>query len=87
MKQALNKNLHADKWQKMNNRVETVKEQVKYAENALAFSFVEGALVKALRAGDWVLLDEINLASAETLDCLCGLLDSVSGSITLVERG
>lgn len=43
--------------------------------------------MKALRSGEWVLLDEINLATAETLDCLCGLLDSDTGSITLVERG
>ena len=43
--------------------------------------------MKALKAGDWVLLDEINLASAETLECLSGLLESTSGSIVLMERG
>lgn len=32
---------------------------------AMAFEFVEGLLVKAVREGMWVLLDEINLASAE----------------------
>jgi hypothetical protein len=32
--------------------------------------------VEAARNGDWVLLDEINLASAETLGCLCAILDS-----------
>ena len=31
----------------------------------MAFEFVEGLLVKAVREGQWVLLDEINLASAE----------------------
>jgi len=34
-----------------------------------------------------VLLDEINLATAETLDCLCGILDTAEGSVTLVDRG
>lgn len=34
-----------------------------------------------------VLLDEINLASSETLQRLCGLLDDASGSVTLTERG
>ncbi|EPQ27974.1 uncharacterized protein PFL1_04301 [Pseudozyma flocculosa PF-1] len=53
----------------------------------LVFSFVEGPLIRALRQGDWVLLDEINLAAAETLDCLSGLLQSPSSSITLTERG
>ena len=34
---------------------------------------IQGSLVKALKSGDWVLLDEINLAAAETLQCLAGL--------------
>lgn len=34
-----------------------------------------------------MLLDEINLASAETLECLSGLLESRTGSLTLLERG
>lgn len=34
-----------------------------------------------------MLLDEINLATAETLECLSGLLESDSGSLTLLERG
>ena len=41
----------------------------------------------ALKAGHWVLLDEINLASAETLECLSGLLESASGSVVLADRG
>jgi len=48
---------------------------------------VQGMLVTALKAGHWVLLDEINLASAETLECLSGLLESASGSIVLADRG
>lgn len=52
---------------------------------AFAFSFVEGVLVQALRQGHWLLLDEINLASAETLQRLAGLLEG--GSVTLTEKG
>jgi midasin (ATPase involved in ribosome maturation) len=37
--------------------------------------------------GYWVLLDEINLASAETLECLSGLLEGSTGSVHLLERG
>lgn len=44
-------------------------------EGSFAFSFVEGVLVRAIREGKWVLLDEINLASAETLQRLSGLLE------------
>ena len=54
----------------------------------MAFSFIEGALVKALRHGSWLLLDEINLAPPEVLETLSGILDSSSGGgITLVEKG
>ncbi len=31
----------------------------------MAFTFVEGTLVRALREGHWLLLDEINLAAPE----------------------
>ena len=44
-------------------------------DHAFAFSFVEGVLVRALKEGHWILLDEINLASAETLQRLVGLLE------------
>ena len=51
-----------------------------------AFSFVEGSLVKALRRGDWLLLDEINLAASETLESISSLLRE-NPSITLPETG
>ena len=54
-------------------------------ENHFAFDFIEGPLVKAVRDGSWVLLDEINLASADTLESLSGLLEG--GSLCLTERG
>lgn len=66
------------------------------AEGGFAFAFVEGVLIKALRNGWWLLLDEINLAPAEVLERLAGLLETaggdstataVAGSVTLLERG
>ena len=56
-------------------------------ETGLAFVFTEGALVDAIRTGKWILLDEINLASSETLERLCGLLDDSKSSLTLTEKG
>lgn len=61
--------------------------QVAYAANNLLFSFVEGSLVEALTEGHWLLLDEINLASPETLNILAGLLRGSEASVTLTERG
>ncbi|KAI5286645.1 hypothetical protein KEM54_006626, partial [Ascosphaera aggregata] len=55
-----------------------------------AFAFVQGKIVKALRDGDWVLLDEINLASPDTLESIASLLHNGSDgspSVLLSEAG
>eukprot|EP01084_Bolivina_argentea_P024054 44892_1 len=61
--------------------------QRKASEESFAFAFTEGLLVKALREGHWILLDEVNLATPETLQRLCGLLEDADGSLCLMERG
>ncbi|KAJ2548861.1 AAA ATPase midasin, partial [Coemansia sp. RSA 1933] len=70
-------------WQAFGERVDDF-EALKGAR--MVFSFVEGALVKAARSGGWILLDEINLATAETLACLGGLLQK-ERSLLLAETG
>jgi hypothetical protein len=40
-----------------------------------------------LKEGHWLLLDEINLASSETLERLGAVLESTTGSVSLLERG
>lgn len=58
--------------------------------NAFRFAFAEGNLVKAVRQGYWVLLDEINLASSDTLESLSDLLESGEDArpfIILTEAG
>ncbi|XP_059643593.1 midasin [Cornus florida] len=57
------------------------------ASSGMIFSFVEGAFVTALRNGDWILLDELNLAPPETLQRVIGVLEEENGSLCLVERG
>ncbi|KAG8225222.1 hypothetical protein J437_LFUL012697, partial [Ladona fulva] len=78
-----------NEWMELWKQLERLEIQLK--NSTLAFSFIEGSLVKALRAGLWVLLDEINLATGETLECLSGLLEGVGdingGSLCLHERG
>ncbi|CAE6520032.1 unnamed protein product [Rhizoctonia solani] len=56
-------------------------------QSKFVFSFVEGPLVTALRNGHWILLDEINLASSETLECIASILQGPHGSVTLTEAG
>lgn len=38
--------------------------------------FFQGALMEAVSEGWWILLDEVNLASPETLQCLSGILET-----------
>ena len=57
------------------------------SSSGMLFQFVEGVFVTALRNGDWILLDEVNLAPPETLQRVIGVLEDVNGSLCLAERG
>ncbi|GAB1224834.1 hypothetical protein ENUP19_0220G0002 [Entamoeba nuttalli] len=72
-------------WNNINNKARKYKEQINNKQSGFAFSFIEGDLVTALRNGYWILLDEINLASHDTLERISGLLDGES--ILLTEIG
>lgn len=41
----------------------------------MVFRFEEGILIKALREGQWLILDEVNLAMSDVLQRIRGLLD------------
>ena len=74
-------------WAKLRKMHVQLVAQSSRAENAFAFAFVEGVLVNAIQQGHWILLDEINLATNETLECLNGILEGANGSIVIAERG
>ncbi|KAF2836680.1 P-loop containing nucleoside triphosphate hydrolase protein [Patellaria atrata CBS 101060] len=78
------------RWSKFAVDVKDLEAQLIRGGNAFAFTFVEGNIIKAARNGDWILLDEINLASPDTLEALADLLvggDGISPSILLTETG
>ena len=75
------------RWTIFEEQVQQFDAQREQIKENLLFSFVEGSLVRAIKDGHWVLLDEINLASAETLECLNGLLQDADSSILLMEKG
>ena len=56
------------------------------SQSNLLFSFEEGLLPMAIQRGDWVLLDEMNLADSGVLEALLPLLER-NGSLTLTDRG
>lgn len=83
------KSVLLEKWNVFLEEVEKFESQVPSLESSFVFSFVEGSLIKAVRNGDWLLLDEINLASADTLESLGDLLNEQleQRSVLLSERG
>ncbi|KII68692.1 Midasin [Thelohanellus kitauei] len=46
-----------------------------YGVDSNEFKFKEGPLISAMRRGDWVILDELNLAPSDVLETLNRLLD------------
>ena len=74
-------------WETLQTKISSLEQQLFRAKKSFCFSFVEGLFITALRAGDWVLLDEINLAPSETLERIASILDSSESSVTLTERG
>lgn len=64
------------RWQKFETDVRQLQAHVASGPKGFAFSFVEGNIVRAARNGDWVLLDEINLASPDTLESLADLFNT-----------
>ena len=79
-------NALASKWENVKADLKLARQMVLRTELATVFGFVEGALTEAVKQGDWILLDEVNMAAPETLECLSSLLEP-KGSITLIEAG
>ncbi|XP_021695635.1 midasin [Aedes aegypti] len=74
-----------EKWATLQQKLQKLDSQLRNSVN-VSFAFIPGSLVNCIRNGDWVLLDEINLASTETLECLSTILEP-DGSIILLEKG
>jgi midasin len=74
-------------WHAFGLELERLTMKLQEARTSFAFDFVEGKVVEAVKKGGWILLDEINLATSETLDCLSGLLEEGRESVVLLEKG
>ncbi len=81
------KTLDLPRWESFAAKLSGLERRLAAGDNAFAFNFVEGTIVKAVRNGDWVLLDEINLASPDTLEAITDLLDPNNPSVLLTESG
>lgn len=78
-----------DAWIEFEQNVNKFELESKSVENSFVFNFVEGSLVRAIKNGEWVLLDEINLASPDTLESIADLLTEAveERTLLLTERG
>ncbi|MES1920729.1 AAA ATPase midasin, partial [Bonamia ostreae] len=78
-----NDRISAKIWQKWLDLAKNVKNL-----NFSKFGFAEGILLQSLKNGDWVLLDEINLASRPVLERIESLIKSIDRKkFLLLEKG
>ena len=75
----------AKKWDRLEARINNVYQNKEKFDSNLAFQFLQGNLVKALRNGDWILIDEINLANNEVLQKLLPIIEGQS--LLMYEKG
>ncbi|KAL1972656.1 hypothetical protein VTN31DRAFT_7070 [Thermomyces dupontii] len=92
-KRKLNSSKYAglrEKWEAFEARLKEFEAQARRGDSKFAFAFVQGKIVRALRNGEWVLLDEINLATPDILESIASLLhhgDDGVPSVLLSEAG
>jgi midasin len=72
-------------WNDMLKKFSNILGSLDKIDSNLVFSFLEGNLIKALRNGDWILIDEINLASNDVLQKIVPLIEGKS--LMLYEKG
>lgn len=88
---ALNKPLQKEilkRWTDLSSRVRRLLKRLSEGNSSpMALTFAEGTLLQAVRKGKWILLDEINLAEPDVLQCLLLILDSLKDSHVFIQCG
>ena len=65
-------------WKEMKRKFSNILDNLDKIDSNLVFSFLEGNLIKALKNGDWILIDEINLATNDVLQKIIPLIEGKS---------
>lgn len=73
------------KFDRLYARIKNVYDNKEKFNSNLAFQFLQGNLISALKNGDWILIDEINLANNEVLQKLLPIIEGQS--LLLYEKG
>lgn len=64
-------------WNNLNHRCRKLMKRIKDQQFTMALGYSQGTLMRAMTLGHWVLLDEVNLAEPEVLQCLVLILDAL----------
>jgi midasin len=72
-------------WKDMLKKFNNILFNLDKIDSNLVFSFLEGNLIRAIKNGDWILIDEINLATNDVLQKIVPLIEGKS--LMLYEKG
>lgn len=74
MPQIEGNNGNLNEWKDMMKKFNNILMNLDKIDSNLVFSFLEGNLIKAIKNGDWILIDEINLATNDVLQKIVPLV-------------
>ncbi|XP_040568870.1 uncharacterized protein [Lepeophtheirus salmonis] len=72
-------------WKDLSLEIQGIEKSLSSKINIM-FSFVKGVLSEAIENGEWILLDEINLAESETLECLTDFISKEVSAVSSPEN-
>ena len=71
----INKNIHRINLSEHTDMIDLVGSQFPTSDNNVKFKWVDGVLLTAMKNGDWIIIDEMNLANQSILEGLNSVLD------------
>ena len=71
----LNKKIHRINLSEHTDMIDLVGSQFPTNDNSIKFKWIDGVLLTAMKNGDWIIIDEMNLANQSILEGLNSVLD------------
>ena len=71
----LNKKIHRVNLSEHTDMIDLIGSQFPTNENNIKFKWIDGVLLTAMKNGDWIIIDEMNLANQSILEGLNSILD------------
>ena len=72
----INKKIHRINLSEHTDIVDLIGSQYPSSETKTKFQWIDGVLLTAIKNGDWVIIDEMNLANQSVLEGLNGILEN-----------